>query len=129
MLFGAAVSWRRKRKQVVAQSIVEAAYIALPFAVREVLWLEKIELGSKMAGTSINVGCDNQGALSIVSDDIGNERSHHIDAKYHFICDNFHKGTITLDYVPTSEMVADIMTENLPRVVHLKFLNMLGMKM
>lgn len=38
-----AVSWRSKKQSVVAQSTVEAQYIALSFAIREAMWLWKFE--------------------------------------------------------------------------------------
>ena len=71
----AVVSWRSKKQEVVAQSTVEAEYIALSFAVREVLWLMKCEGVQSMKKIPINVGCDNHGALTIESEDIENERS------------------------------------------------------
>ena len=89
----------------------------------------KLEVGVSMKKIPINIGCDNQGALEIASDDIKNERSKHIDVKYQLIRENYQKGTITLNYVPTSEMIADIMTKNLPHIFHVKFLEMLNMKM
>ena len=126
---GAVVSWRSKKQEFVAQSTVEAEYVALSFAVREVIWLMKLEVGVSMKKIPINVGCDNKGALAIESDDIENERSKQIDMKYHFIRDNYQKGTITLNYVPTSEMIEDIMIKNLPHILHVKFLKILNMKM
>ena len=126
---GAVVSWKIKMQEVLAQSTVEAEYIALSFAVCEVLWLMILEVGVSMKKIPIDVGCDNQGALESESDEIENERSKHIDVKHHFIRDIYQKGKITLNYVPTSEMIADIMTKNLPHILHIKFLKMSNMKM
>lgn len=53
----------------------------MSFAVREVLWLQKIELESKLVVTPINLGCDNHGAFSIASKDKESDGSKHIDLK------------------------------------------------
>ena len=82
-----------------------------------------------MKKVQINVGCDNQGVLAIASDEIENERSKHIDVKYHFIWDNHEEGTVTLNYVPTFKVIADITTRNVPRILYIKSITMLNMKM
>ena len=38
----------------------------------------------------------------------GDERSKHIDIKYHFIKSEIEKGTVTLTYIPTEDNPADI---------------------
>ena len=40
-------------------------------------------------------------------------RSKHIAIKYHFVRDQVGKGTVKLEYCPTKEMVADILTKGL----------------
>jgi len=48
-----------------------------------------------------------------------NPQSHdltkYIDIRYHFVREAIGNNLATLDYVPTAEMTADIMTKSLPR--------------
>ena len=44
-----------------------------------------------------------------------NERSKHINVRYHVIVDNIRKGIIRVFYVPTKDIVADIMKKLLAK--------------
>jgi hypothetical protein len=48
------------------------------------------------------------------------ERTKHIDLKYHFVKDHVQHGTIKLRYLPTGDMVADMVTKPLPGVALVK---------
>ena len=124
---GGCISWRSKKQTVVAQSTVEAEYVAISFAVREALWIRKIMVEIGKQDTTIFVGEDNQGALSLSKDEMENERSKHIDVKYHFIRDHIERGSVKMGYIPTNHMVADIMTKALGRHKHLTFSKKMGM--
>ena len=54
---------------------------------------------------------DNQGAIALCKDPVFRQRSKHIDIKYHFIRSVLAVGKISLQYCPTEEMVADVLTK------------------
>jgi hypothetical protein len=66
MLNGGPVSWTSRRQSVVAQSTLEAEYIALSQACREAAWLRKLvaELGVYKPDHRILIRVDNMGAIS-----------------------------------------------------------------
>ena len=45
-----------------------------------------------------------------------NNRNKHIEIKYHFVREAVQRKIITLEYCPTENMVADILTKPLERV-------------
>lgn len=94
---------------------MEAEYIAISFAAREDLWIQKPMADTWKQDTLICVGEDNQGAICLTKDEMEDERSKHIDVKYYFIRDHIERGSVKLFYVPTSSMVVDIMTKALGR--------------
>ena len=122
------VSWRIKEQTVVAHSTVEAEYIALSFASREALWLQKFPLDFAECLTQIGINGDNQGALCLEKNEFHNERSKQIDVKFHFIRDQVARGNIATSYVKSSDMVADGMTIPLGKIKHSAFFVMLGMQ-
>lgn len=128
---GAAFSWKSKKQSVVAQSSVEAEYIALADTVREAQWIKKFErpFGSPKDLFEIAIGEDNQGCIALSDDRVVNNRSKHIDIKYQMIMDNVRKGLVGIIYIPTSEMTADIMTKALPRPCFEYLREKLGMEM
>lgn len=124
---GGAVSWRSKKQNVTAQSTVEAEYIATSFAVREALWLKRLLFDLGYTSNATVLYGDNQGALGLAKNDVISERTKHIDVKFHFIKEHIKNGNIKNVYIPTTEMVADIMTKALEVKKHRTFIKAMGM--
>ena len=125
VLNGGAVSWASWKQPTVALSSTEAEYIALTQAVKEVLWLRTIflEIGTPKHSWEISqISADNQGAIALAKNPWFHARSKHIDIQYHFIRQHTDTdtGTINLDYCPTDDMMADILTKGLSRARHEK---------
>ena len=57
--------------------------------------------------------CDNQSCMKLIENPIFHDRSKHIEIRYHFIRDHVQKGVVKLQYLPTDEQVADILTKSL----------------
>ena len=72
---------------------------------------------------------DNQGALTLIKNAHLNERSKHVDICYHFIRDLAEKGELRVDYIPTTEIVANGITKPLARVVFERFKSQIGLAM
>ena len=65
---------------------------------------------------SFDLHVDNQGAIKLGNNPIHNEKSKHIDVKFHFIRFEIRIGVVHLIYVPTSSNLADMFTKALSRV-------------
>ena len=70
---------------------------------------------------------DNQGAMKLADTPQFHNRTTYIDIRYHFIRDTLAAGEITLRYLPTADMVADILTKLLPRDKHEKYSGAMGL--
>ena len=70
---------------------------------------------------------DNQSGLAMANNSAGHKRTKHIDIKHHFIREAVQTGTITLFYCPTSNILADIFTKQLPRTQFVNLRRRLGM--
>ena len=57
---------------------------------------------------------DSQSGIAAATNGVRTERSKHIDIKYRFITDVIERGRQTLQWVPTQEQQADILTKALP---------------
>jgi hypothetical protein len=64
------------------------------------------------------VNVDNQGAVALAKNPVFHDRSKHIDIQYHYTREVFKAGAIGLAYLPTKEMLADLLTKPLPRGQH-----------
>ena len=67
---------------------------------------------------SISLKGKNQGSIALAHNPVYHARTKHIDIQHYYICDEVAAGRIDLQYIPTSEMVADELTKAL---THAKF--------
>lgn len=124
------VSWESKKQPTVALSSTEAEYMALCSASKEIVFLRNLisemRFTSLVTKPTILYG-DNLSAQQLVKNPVFHARSKHIDIKMHFVRDVYERKELTLAYIPTDEMVADVLTKNLKKTKHVKFLEMLSL--
>ena len=118
------VSWCSRKQATVAKSTTEAEYVSLSLATQEAIWLRRLmnDLGNRM----ISPTSPNQGAIQLSRNPKFHNRTKHIDVCYHFVRERVASNEIVVDYCPTQDMMADIMTKGLPKVTFEKFRNSLG---
>ena len=129
MINNGAVDWRSKMQSIVALSSMEAEYIGGCELVRIMMWLKgclnelKLDKGEAMA-----VGMDNKSAKMFAEEYMVQNRSKHIDTKYHYIRERVAEGMVKLFYQPTKEMPADLLTKPLGPTLVEKFRKMMGVR-
>lgn len=106
------ISWKTRKQSTVALSTCEAEYIALASAIQECIYLEQLlkEIDNSQY-TQTRVFEDNQGTIALAKNPVNRQRCKHIDIKYHFIRETVNSGRVTLEYCPTEQMLADVMTK------------------
>ena len=114
MLSNGPVSWLSKKQSTVALSTTEAEYMALSSATQEAIWIQRLleDLGT-VQDDGISIQEDNQGAIALAKNPIAHARTKHIQIRYHFVREAVEEGIINLNYCPTEDMVADILTKPL----------------
>jgi hypothetical protein len=127
MMNGGAVSWKSNKQPIVSLSSMEAEYIALASAVKEGLWLKKFEKELLMPEKTLTIFQDNQSTIKTASHRIHNDRSKHIDVRYHFIRECVEKKVVRVEYCPTNEMTADALTKSLGRILHERHVRSMGL--
>ena len=69
---------------------------------------------------------DNQGAIALSKNPKYHPRTKHIDIKCHFIRDKVAKKEIVLDYCPTEQMLADLLTKPLGKTLFQRLRGLMG---
>ena len=111
---GDPVSWQSKKQSSVALSTCESELYAECSAAQELQWLRGLmrEIGVERDGTAVLYG-DNQSAIAAAKNGVRTERTKHIDIRYHFISDVIERGHLRMEWVPTDQQQADILTKAL----------------
>ena len=96
----------------VALSTVEAEYMSLGAACQELLHVRQLLqcLGIKFSGP-FKMFEDNQGCIALATNVVTTDRTKHIDVKFHFIRQCVLRNQVKVVWIPTSEMIADILTK------------------
>lgn len=119
----AIISWRSRRQKSTALSTTEAEYMAISDCARHALWFKSLFNDLKLSvsavplsstGQAIQLFNDNRGTVLLSKEPVINDRSKHIDVRYHFIRDHVPLNNIVTAHVPTTSMPADFLTKPLP---------------
>jgi hypothetical protein len=94
---------------------MEAEYISCSTAVSNAVWIQRFikSLNLGIQDGPVNVFCDNKSAISLIKSGVQSSKGKHIDISYHYIQDIVERGEIKVEFIPSTEMVADPMTKGL----------------
>ena len=118
----AAISWSSKQQQSVALSIIEAEYMAMSLAARQITWT-KYGLAQLRQKFETVLHSDNNGAQELARNPRIHERSKHIDVHYHYVRDKLKEGEFELLYVKSANNLADLLTKALAKPAHHRLSN------
>ena len=97
-----------------ALSSAEAEYMAASQAACEAIWMRKILVG--LFGSHLDpivIHCDNQSCIKLSVNHVFHDRSKHIDIRYHHIRYCVQWKIMLLQYIPTEDRDAYILTKAL----------------
>lgn len=116
VLAGGATAWKSTKMKDNVLSSTESEYVQMSVTATEAKACRSLmeELGFGINGPS-PFKADNKPAIDLTYNPVHHERTKHIDNRFHFIRDYQAKGIINVEYCPTGDMVADIMTKPVNR--------------
>ncbi|KAK4698515.1 hypothetical protein P7C70_g7759, partial [Phenoliferia sp. Uapishka_3] len=128
MCAGGAVSFSSKLQASTAISSTEAEYMGLSSCAREVVWqrLWWEGVGRKQEGSTLING-NNQGSIILAQHGTNHNNTKHIVIHFHFVRQQNLAKEIKTVWIPTAEMIADVLTKGLDAVKHQKFSGEMGL--
>lgn len=115
------ISWRTTKQKCVALSTMEAEYISLTEASKELMWC--IRILSEVKNLKIidmhlksTLLCDNKAAIDFSNSPIENNRTKHIHIRYHFLRNLLKDKFFNLEYINSKSNLADIFTKPLTKI-------------
>ena len=109
---GGSVEAKSKKQSLVTKSSTEAEMVALSDMSSLAIWLREFLIGQGYEMERIVIEQDNKSCIQLIETGrTVNPNSRHINNKYFFIKDRIKMGELRLEYTPTEELVADVLTK------------------
>jgi hypothetical protein len=125
---GNVVCWRSKKQAVVARSTAEAEYRAMALSLSEMLWVKNLLLELRLfRNNTVVLHCDNKSAINIANNPVQHDRTKHIEIDRFFIKEKIDSGALRLQYIKSSEQLADCLTKGLGPSQSESMCNKMGM--
>ncbi|XP_075085035.1 secreted RxLR effector protein 161-like [Nicotiana tabacum] len=130
-LGGGAISWRSIKQSCVANSTMEAEYVAASEATKEAVWLrnflKELNVVSSVQAPIV-LYYDNSGAVANSKEPRSHKRSKHIERKYHLIWDITQRGDARVLKIALEDNLADLFTKSLTQKIFDKHVEEVGIK-
>lgn len=112
------MSWKSSKQDTIADSTIEAEYIAASEASKEAVWIRKFITELEVVPSILSpicLYCDNNGAIAQAKEPRSHQKTKHILRKYHIIREIVQRGDVNLCKVHTDANIADPLTKPLPQ--------------
>ena len=113
-LGGGAIVWRSIKQSSIADSTMEAAYIAACEAAKESVWLKKFYTNLEVVPNMekpFDLYYDNSGAVANSKEPRSHKRGKHIERKYHLIREIVHRGDVAVMKIASEQNLANPFTK------------------
>ena len=124
---GNLVTWRSKKRNVVARSSAGAEFRGMTLGICEALWLRLLlmDLGY-LPRQPIRLYCDNKTACDIAHNPVKHDRTKHVEVDRFFIKEKLDEKIVELPKIRSEDQLVDILTKVVSSRVFSKFLGKLG---
>jgi hypothetical protein len=112
-----AVFAKSSKQRLVTKSSTEAELVGLSDALGYIIWTRNWMMAQGYRNEPATIYQDNQACIKMTKSLVCGSKSRHIKIEHHYIRELVDSKQVVVVYCPTSEMVADLLTKNLPKPV------------
>lgn len=130
MMGGGAVAWKSAKQPSIATSTMFAEYLACYEATSHAMWLKNFIQDLKVVDSiekPIQLFCDNKGAVFFCKNNKRSAGLKHMKVKYLLVREKVREGLTTVDYINTTEMIADPLNKAIPNNAFHKHVTNMGL--
>jgi hypothetical protein len=108
------ISWNSKKQNSTSRSSCESEHRALAQCSCEAIWIRRLLEELKILDYKpTSLFCDNQSSIKLSYNPVFHEKSNHFEIDYHFTRQKVEDNTIRVQFIPSQEQPADILTKSL----------------
>jgi len=130
-LFNGLIAWKASKQDTVTTSTTEAELLALSQVAKEAIFISRLlkELQIQLPSNTITIHCDNMQTIGLVTKEISKLQTklRHVDIHNHWLRQEVANRQIKVEYMQSSEMIADGFTKVLPGNKWPGFLHQVGL--
>src|SRR5215469_16224762 len=119
VLFSRVIGWRANKQNTVTTSTTKAELLSLSQGAKEGQYIKRLldELGVSLDNQRIQIHCDNKQTIRLVTEEITRLQTklRHVDIHNHWLRQEVRNGRITVEHVPTKQMIANGLTKALSK--------------
>lgn len=130
MMGGGAVAWKSAKQPSIATSTMFDEYLACYEATSHAMWLKNFIQDLKVVDSiekPIQLFCDNKGAVFFCKNNKRSAGLKHMKVKYLLVREKVREGLTTVDYINTTEMIADPLNKAIPNNAFHKHVTNMGL--
>ena len=110
------ISWNSKKQTSTSRSSCESEYRALAQCSCEAIWIRSLLKELRILDEKpTHLYCDNQSSIKLSYNPVFHEKSKHFEIDFHFTRQKVENNTIKVEFIPSQEQPADILTKSLGR--------------
>lgn len=130
LLFGGPIAWSAKRQKTITTSSTEAELLAFTFTAKELISTLRLFDRISLKLDICVIQCDNKQTIRLITADIPKIRTalKHVDIHSCWSRQEYKKGSFSVGYTPTNEMIADGFTKLLRRQRFIQFRDQLNLQ-
>jgi tagatose-1,6-bisphosphate aldolase non-catalytic subunit AgaZ/GatZ len=105
---------KSSRQKLNTKSSTESELVALSDMCSRVIWCREFLIGQGMSPPPARVYQDNQSTMALIKrGSSASDRTRHVAIRYYWVKDRVEAKEIEVVYMPTEDMIADVMTKPL----------------
>jgi len=117
------ICWSSKLQHCVSTSTAEAEYYSLSECAKQCMWYKSMLNELNYNIKTINVNVDNKATIFIGNNNMVNQKTKHIDIRYHYIRELIENKELNLKYMKSHDNLADGFTKYLNNSLMTNFRN------
>lgn len=130
-LYDGMIDWKASKQKTVTTSSTEAELLAMSMTANSKMWWDRFFDTIQMKiGDSTYIECDNRQTIRAFTKPGAQltTKLRHVDIHRHWLRQEVQKGTINIQYTPTTSILADGLTKMLPPQRHKEFIKLIGLE-
>jgi hypothetical protein len=123
------LNWESRNQKCVALSSTEAEYLSIGDDCKDLCFIKNLICELINKDIKIVIYNDNQSAHKLLEcKEYCHKRSKHIDIRFHFVKYMIKDNFAQVKYLPTENMIADVLTKPLGKIKHENFTKLMNVK-